>query len=526
MTDAKAMTEVAPQEPAHGAGFESILFATGDVALATAPPDFFTDLNLDQIVEAATAAKPDYELKPFFQTKLGDIADIVYRQDVFRDLDDRRLHDAMAAFANAMRETRGILADGAKLHDPRQQDRFTLDAASLYCEAVLAFGEALGTARLRSQALQDFHAWLSGYAASEGFQSLRQETRAVMSALSALRYSVRVNGGSVTVRAYDGEADYTREVEDCFARFRQGASEDYRCKLEDWPGMDHVEAKILEGVAQLFPEPFAELGRFADSHASFADPLLLRFEREAQFYLCYLGFIAPLQRAGLKFCLPELSRTDKAVYDYEGFDLALARKLTASGAPIVCNDFQLDGKERILVVTGPNQGGKTTFARSFGQLHYLAALGLPVPGREAQLFVFDRLLTHFGREEDLATLSGNLQDDLIRMRDILDAATPNSMVIVNELFASTTLHDALLLSRRILSEIAKRGLLCVWVTFIDEMSRFGPETVSMVSTVLADDPTRRSFKILRRPADGRSYAIAIAEKYGLTYDTLTRRLSA
>jgi hypothetical protein len=95
------------------------------------------------------------------------------------------------------------------------------------------------------------------------------------------------------------------------------------------------------------------------------------------------------------------------------FDLALASQLTSQGARVVANDISLTDPDRILVVSGPKSGGKTTLARTFGQLHYLARLGCSVPGREVRLFLCDQIFSHFERAEDIDTLAGKLQEGAI-----------------------------------------------------------------------------------------------------------------
>ncbi len=487
-------------------------------------PAVFSDLNLDQVVDSLTAGRDEYNLKPFLYVPLTDVEAIRYRQEIMRDLERNVVLDCIGSFAGKMRAMREHLVQSAKLRYEYQKDSWFVDAVTIYCEAVRALAHDLTAVDLRSRGLLAFREYLTIYAESSGFTLLLTDAQKLTNDLTRVRYCLHIKGTRVRVSKYDAEADYSADVEQTFEKFKQGAVKDYRVDFPNGPDMNQVEERVLGIVAQLYPEIFSGLGLYCDRHRGYLDPTVGAFDREVQFYVAYLEFTKRFRSAGLKFCYPRVAVQSKEVCASETFDLALADKLVAEKSPVVCNDFHLTEPERIFVVSGPNQGGKTTFARTFGQLHYLASLGCQVPGRDALLFAFDRLFTHFDREEGLQNLSGKLEDDLVRIHEILEEATPNSIVIMNESFTSTTLSDAIFLGRKVMERIIRLDLLCVFVTFVDELTSLSETTVSMVSTIVPGNPALRTFKLARRPADGLAYAAAIAEKHGLSYDRLKERI--
>jgi DNA mismatch repair protein MutS len=490
----------------------------------TKQPEFFSDLNLDQVIDAITAPKLEYNLKPFFLTPLRDLDTIRYRQEVMRDLESETSMAPIKEFAQGMSTMRRYLAMVEKLDFDYHKKGWFLEAVRVYCQAVSVLSHSLDGIDLRSSGLSVFRDYVVQYVRSPAFQTLASEAEQAKGALSEVRESVIVQSGGFKVKPYEEETDYSIEVEKTFAKFNQGAAGDYLINPPERAGMSHVEATILEFVARIYPEPFIVLDQFCTRHDSFIDETLRTFDREIQFYVAYLDFIAELQRRGLPFCHPQVSASSKGVCVRDSFDLALANVLRHRDKPVVLNDFSLQDPERIIVVTGSNQGGKTTFARMFGQLHYLVSLGCPVPGREARLFLSDWIFTHFEREEDIRNLRGKLEDDLVRFKAILNRATANSIFILNEIFSSTTVQDALFLNKEIMTQVIELDALGVWVTFLDELASMGEKTVSMVATVDPADPTVRTFKVVRKPADGLAYVLSLAQKHRLTYEGIKGRI--
>ena len=509
--------------------FHSILFDESGISAVIdgrEAPEFFTDLNLDQIITSITAGREEYNLRPFFHTPLSRVEAIHYRHDILRDLENQELFGHIKSFAQKMRAMRGHLAQADKLRYKYQKQRWFLEAAAIYCDAVSGLTHDLTLADLRSRGFLTFREYLTTYTNSGDFASLLAETRKLKADLSGVRYCLHIKGNRIKVNLYGSEPDYSAEVLHAFEKFKQGAVKEYRFDFSSDPEMNHIEAAVLERIALRYPDIFSSLDQYCHRHRDYLDAAIGNYDREVQFYAACLEHIGRFKPAGLLFCYPTVTDQSKEVHGHEVFDLALANSLLRKSAHVVTNDFYLKDPERIFVVSGANQGGKTTFARTIGQLHYLAGIGCPVPGVEARLFLFDKLFTHFEREEDLQNLSGKLEDDLLRIHGILERATPDSILIMNESFSSTTLGDALFLGKQVMQRIIRRDMLCVSVTFLDELASFSETTVSMVSTVVPEDPALRTFKIVRRPADGLAYAMAIAEKYRLTYESLKDRIAS
>ena len=494
--------------------------------------DAFRDLNLDQIMKLVLQEKEPFQLEEYFYTPLTDPEVIRYRQEIMQELEDNGIRFAIQGIVGQITFMR-MFMDGlrAKL---LVNDKFSgkyldmghfLENATIFSGVVIGLAEGFKRMPIRSEGLKKFAAYVSDYCASEQFRGMQEWAARLRASFDKVRYCLYLkrNNSQVRVMPYEEQDSYVDQIAELFARFRQGDVLDYRRKMNENPKSEVLENEILNMVAKLYPKEFKDLSEFCKANLHFDDDTILRFAQEVQFYFSWLDFMEPLRQQGLPFCYPVIHEKVDELKAEDCYDLALA--LRAEGK-VVTNSFSLTAPEQIIVVSGPNQGGKTTFARSFGQVHFLSALGVKVPGREADIFLCDQILTHFEREEDLQNLSGKLQDDLVRLKQLLDAATSRTVVVINEIFASTTMQDALVLGRHMIDALVEKGAPAIVVTFLEELADYGPQTVSMVTTVSDDEKHMRTFKILRKKPDGLAYAMQIAARHGLTYEQLERRLQA
>jgi DNA mismatch repair protein MutS len=425
----------------------SILYRHG-AGEPTAPlqdRQFAIDLNLDQVFGPVCEGREQLDLLSLFYSPLRDVDSVAYRHEVIADFEHPPVLAAVRSFGQGMRQVRDVLATMRSLHNRWQQRRLFVDAVSAYCDAVTSLTNELVQLEPASRGLSAFTIYLSAYQRSAGFSALVDEARTVLSALGKIRYTLHIRGTRVTVGGYSGEPDYAREVETIFAKFREAPASEFLATFRNTIDMDRVEGQVLDRVARLYPRPFGALNQYFEAHHDFLDLTVAAFDRDSQFYIAYLDHIAPLRSNGLAFCYPHLSISPDSTRAKAVFDLALADKVNQPGSSrpnIVTNDFELGPDERIVVVTGPNSGGKTTFARAVGQVHYLASLGLLVPAEEAELVLADAVYTSFGQEEQLGTPRSHLEDELVHLHEVISLASPRSVIVLNESFSSTTLRDA------------------------------------------------------------------------------------
>lgn len=213
------------------------------------------------------------------------------------------------------------------------------------------------------------------------------------------------------------------------------------------------------------------INHVANALAQSTDQILDFFNQlrsELAFYLGCLKLHGQLVRKGEPVCLPQPVTTGERRHTFQGlYDVCLALQMNRT---VVGNDMVADGKN-LVIITGANQGGKSTFLRSIGLAQLMMQCGMFVPAVWFSANLCDHLFTHFKREEDTTMESGKLDEELGRMNDIVDHIGSASMVLLNESFAATNEREGSEIARHIISALLEKHIKIFFVTHLFECAR-------------------------------------------------------
>jgi DNA mismatch repair ATPase MutS len=217
---------------------------------------------------------------------------------------------------------------------------------------------------------------------------------------------------------------------------------------------------------------------------------------ELAFYLGCMTLHARLVEIAAHVCFPLPAGLEVRRHTFTGlYDVCLA---LSEGRSVVENDLSADNRN-LVVITGANQGGKSTFLRGVGVAQLMMQSGMFLAASQFSSNVCDGIFSHYKREEDVTMKSGKLDEELKRMSAIVDKVTPNSILLLNESFASTNEREGSEVARQVICSLLNAGIKIFFVTHLhkfaqDFFERRMSETIFLRAGREADG--ERTFKIL------------------------------
>lgn len=495
--------------------------------------DWLVDADLPTIFERIQKYTV-YPITNLLAQPAADLATVHYRQGVWRDTAQPAVDTALHAYSDQeynLSQRRLALTNAYS--SPLQWVNLVQ-----YWRAVQAnvqqLRAALAATQLDSLGLNRLMTDLAALGQQDAdWQILQKEADHLARALTQVNFTVAIQGLQVRVTRADADpaavlpASAAQTMRRTWAPMLAGELPMTVADQEAVAGGDALYSnafveKIVEKIEYQWPALFSQLHTFYEHYRDFHQMQLMQYRQEIPFYLALHQFWQQVHQNKLPVTLPHIVATgaEKITANFELGLLAQQRRRA-----IVTNAYDLDtaAGEHFLLVSGPNQGGKSTYVRGIMQAYTFAALGSPIAGECASLCLPHELMSEFERPEHKDQTTGLLKDDLLRLKAITDHASAKSFIVLNEPLSSTSSADGLALSRLILRQLIGAGARGSVVSFLTALADM-PELVPMMSQVQTGS-TQRTYRIIRQPLQARAYAESLLTAYHLHANEIKERIT-
>jgi len=290
--------------------------------------------------------------------------------------------------------------------------------------------------------------------------------------------------------------------------------------------IERVNLDLMEEIEYALKDHKTIITEFLSNYKKIDALPFLHLHEEVTFYNAGMSFHQSLVDGGLWMCFPEV-RADKDVYlsFEEAYNLHLGNVLIAEGLQneLVANTVTIN-KGDVLLLTGANRGGKTTFTQLVGQIQVLAQLGFPVPAKASVVSICDVIASHFPMIEQAAVDFGHFGRACYEFREAFNTLNTNSLLLMNESFSGTSHLESIEIASEVVKALLAKGITTIYNTHLhglyDMTKGFGCVKSMSVGEVGADD----MYKVMEKEPRGFSQALDIAKSYGMTYELLVQQL--
>lgn len=478
---------------------------------------FFLDLNLDQIIERIEDEWGEEIKELYYQLPDSEECED-YRRAVYQDVKREEIFIVLHNFLQKMRKREEIIATKEAVEEKMQKHVWQIREIFIYCHGIEELLENLGKLGCKSEGLISLIKLLQNYTSSDSFKQMKKSADAIMEELSGYRILLTYEKDRFSVAVGAGVADYEGFLTECFPEHEPYLKSPFLAE----PDLTELEYEVVKIFKKKHGPFFTKAADFYKQYEEYAEENILRLYKEIRFYLSFRVLQKKLEERGLVFAMPR--KAEKKEMKATGlYDLALAIVGLDENRKVVSNNMNYFDGEQFFVVTGPNQGGKTTFARSLGQLVYFSKIGLEVPALDATVPYFREILTHFSVEESVESGKGKLMDELARLLPMMEETMENAFVVINELFTTAANYDATIMGKKVLDYFIEHHCMGIYVTHLTELAQKREKVVSLRATV--NEQKVQTFIIERSEATEEAGAGIQVKKYKLTYEQIKERFS-
>lgn len=250
-----------------------------------------------------------------------------------------------------------------------------------------------------------------------------------------------------------------------------------------------------QALQELAGKAVNDIGNTVTQSAEHVWEFFRRLRCELGFYLGCTNLHDRLTNLGVPICFPQPAALGAPVFSCRELrDIGLS---LATDKPVMGNDVDADGAS-LVVVTGANEGGKSTFLRSVGAAQVMMQAGMFVTATALCANVTTGVFTHFKREEDKSMTHGKFDEELARMSTIVDYIGSRSMLLCNESFASTNEREGAQIARGIIDAMLACGIKVFYVTHMYDLAH---------SLHTRHDPAHLFLRAERRPGGRRTFRV-------------------